>query len=178
TSRSGAHIRERIMPRSCECGQRGRQGEVCVIVVRGGPSTEVAARGAAAPRSPATPDWALAISQPAEAGFAASGASPQPRLQSAGARWRAFAMLRREMQSPRHCRLPTGGRVRVAIVTTNGIDPVYKHWPEYILGRFLVARGHAVTIYKYEPAGSPPRETIDGIAVRQIERGGLFSRAV
>src|SRR4051794_13412005 len=76
------------------------------------------------------------------------------------------------------CRLPTGGRVRVAIVTTNGIDPAYKNWPEYILGRFLVARGHAVTIYKYEPAGSPPRETIDGIAVRQIERGGLLSRAV
>jgi glycosyltransferase involved in cell wall biosynthesis len=68
--------------------------------------------------------------------------------------------------------------VRVAIVTTNGIDPVFKNWPEYILGRFLVARGHAVTIYKYEPAGSPPRETIDGIAVRQIERGGLLSRAI
>ena len=60
--------------------------------------------------------------------------------------------------------------MRVAFVTTSGINPLFKNWPEYILGRYLVARGHAVTIYKYEPAGSTPRETIDGIAVRHVER--------
>lgn len=63
--------------------------------------------------------------------------------------------------------------MRVAFVTTSGINPLFKNWPEYILGRYLVARGHEVTIYKYEPAGSPRRETIDGIAVRQVERGRL-----
>jgi glycosyltransferase involved in cell wall biosynthesis len=61
--------------------------------------------------------------------------------------------------------------MRIAFVTTSGINPLFKNWPEYILARYLVARGHQVTIYKYEPAGSPAREMIDGIAVRQIERG-------
>jgi glycosyltransferase involved in cell wall biosynthesis len=61
--------------------------------------------------------------------------------------------------------------MRVAFVTTSGINPLFKNWPEYILGRYLVARGHEVTIYRYEPIGSPRRETIDGIAVRQVERG-------
>ncbi len=61
--------------------------------------------------------------------------------------------------------------MRVAFVTTSGINPLFKNWPEYILGRYLVARGHEVTIYKYAPAGSPARETIDGIAVRQVELG-------
>lgn len=61
--------------------------------------------------------------------------------------------------------------MRVAFVTTSGINPLFKNWPEYILARYLVARGHQVTIYKYEPAGSPAREVIDGIEVRQVERG-------
>ena len=66
---------------------------------------------------------------------------------------------------------PRGGGMRIAFVTTSGINPLFKNWPEYILGRYLVARGHRVTIYKYEPTGSPAREEIDGIAVRQVERG-------
>lgn len=61
--------------------------------------------------------------------------------------------------------------MRIAFVTTNGINPLFKNWPEYILARFLVARGHEVTIYKYEPADSPAIETIDGITVRQVQRG-------
>lgn len=61
--------------------------------------------------------------------------------------------------------------MRVAFVTTNGIDPLFKNWPEYILARFLVARGHEVTIYKYMPADGPAVETIDGITVRQVRRG-------
>jgi glycosyltransferase involved in cell wall biosynthesis len=66
--------------------------------------------------------------------------------------------------------------VRIAFVTTNGINPLFKNWPEYILARFLVARGHAVTIYNYEPADAPREETIDGIAVRRVGRGpGGFS---
>lgn len=63
--------------------------------------------------------------------------------------------------------------MRVAMVTTTGINPLFKNWPEYLLGRCLVARGHAVTIYKYEPSGSPARETIDGIAVRRVRLGRL-----
>lgn len=61
--------------------------------------------------------------------------------------------------------------MRVAFVTTNGINPLFKNWPEYILARFLVAHGHEVTIYRYAPAGSPDRETIDGITVRYVPRG-------
>jgi glycosyltransferase involved in cell wall biosynthesis len=64
-----------------------------------------------------------------------------------------------------------GVAVRIAFVTTNGINPLFKNWPEYILARFLVARGHEVTIYRYEPTGSPPHEVIDGIQVRTVERG-------
>lgn len=66
--------------------------------------------------------------------------------------------------------------MRVAIVTTNGINPAFRNWPEYILGRYLVARGHTVTMYRYEPAGSPVRDTIDGIEVRSIPRGPAFRR--
>jgi glycogen(starch) synthase len=61
--------------------------------------------------------------------------------------------------------------MRVAFVTTNGINPLFKNWPEYILARFLVAHGHEVTIYRYEPAGSPECEVIDGITVRYVARG-------
>ncbi len=63
------------------------------------------------------------------------------------------------------------GPLRIAFVTTSGINPLFKNWPEYILARALVARGHQVTIYKYEPAGSPARAVIDGIEVRQVTRG-------
>ncbi len=74
---------------------------------------------------------------------------------------------------------PRGEGMRIAFVTTSGINPLFKNWPEYILARYLVARGHQVTIYKYEPAGSPAREVIDGITVRQIERGRLgFARGL
>ncbi len=70
--------------------------------------------------------------------------------------------------------------MRIALVTTNGIDPVFKNWPEYLLARFLVARGHAVTIYKYEPADGPAEEAIDGIRVCRVERGpdALFAPAL
>jgi glycosyltransferase involved in cell wall biosynthesis len=69
--------------------------------------------------------------------------------------------------------------MRIAFITTNGINPLFKNWPEYILARFLVARGHAVTLYRYEPAGSPPRETIDGIAVRSVApRGGALAASL
>lgn len=61
--------------------------------------------------------------------------------------------------------------MHIAFVTTNGINPLFKNWPEYILARFLVARGHQVTIYRYEPADAPDEETIDGIAVRLVRRG-------
>ena len=63
------------------------------------------------------------------------------------------------------------GPVRIAFVTTNGINPLFKNWPEYILARFLVARGHDVTIYRYEPVDAPDEEIIDGIAVRLVRRG-------
>ena len=68
--------------------------------------------------------------------------------------------------------------MRVAIVTTNGIHPVFKNWPEYLLARCLVGRGHAATIYRYEPADSPERETIDGLEVRRVPPGGLSGAAL
>lgn len=68
--------------------------------------------------------------------------------------------------------------MRIAIVTTNGINPEFKNWPEYIVGRYLVARGHRVTLYRYEPAGSAACETIDGVEVRFIPRGPAFRRAL
>ena len=61
--------------------------------------------------------------------------------------------------------------MRIALVTTNGINPLFKNWPEYILARFRVARGHDVTIYRHEPVDAPAAETIDGIAVRRVGRG-------
>ncbi|HEX5506254.1 MAG TPA: glycosyltransferase family 4 protein [Thermomicrobiales bacterium] len=65
--------------------------------------------------------------------------------------------------------------MRVAIVTTSGIDPLYRNWPEYALARGLVARGHEVAIYRYEPADSPPCATIDGIRVHTVRPGPLGS---
>lgn len=59
--------------------------------------------------------------------------------------------------------------MHIAFVTTNGINPLFKNWPEYILGRYLVARGHQVTLYRYAPADSPAEEVIDGITVRLLD---------
>lgn len=62
--------------------------------------------------------------------------------------------------------------MRVAIVTTAGVARGFRQWPEAILGRALVARGHAVAAFTLLEEGSDitgqPRENVDGIEVRRV----------
>src|SRR6188768_3103459 len=62
--------------------------------------------------------------------------------------------------------------MRVAIVTTAGVTRQFRQWPEAILGRALVARGHDVAAFTLLEEGSEitgqRREEVDGIAVRRI----------
>ncbi len=63
--------------------------------------------------------------------------------------------------------------MRVAIVTTNGVTRQFRQWPEVILGRALVARGHQVAAFTIREEGSDitgqSRETVDGIEVHRFE---------
>jgi glycosyltransferase involved in cell wall biosynthesis len=63
--------------------------------------------------------------------------------------------------------------VRVAIVTTAGVTRQFRQWPEAILGRALVARGHQVAAFTIREEGSDitgaEREDVDGIAVRRLK---------
>jgi glycogen(starch) synthase len=62
--------------------------------------------------------------------------------------------------------------VRVAIVTTAGVTRQFRQWPEAILGRALVARGHRVAAFTLLEEGSDitgqPREDVDGITVQRV----------
>jgi glycogen(starch) synthase len=62
--------------------------------------------------------------------------------------------------------------VRVAIVTTAGVTRQFRQWPEAILGRALVARGHRVAAFTILEEGSEitgqEREDVDGINVRRL----------
>ena len=63
--------------------------------------------------------------------------------------------------------------MRVAIVTTAGVTRQFRQWPEAILGRALVARGHQVAAFTIREEGSDitgaEREDVDGIAVRRLK---------
>jgi glycogen synthase len=63
--------------------------------------------------------------------------------------------------------------MRIALVTTGGVTTFFKDWPEYLLGRALVERGHEVICYTYREPGSPflsnREENIDGIHVHRAE---------
>lgn len=62
--------------------------------------------------------------------------------------------------------------MRVAIVTTAGVTRQFRQWPEAILGRALVARGHRVAAFTLLEEGSDitgqAREEVDGIAVQRL----------
>ncbi len=71
--------------------------------------------------------------------------------------------------------------MRVALVTTGGVTSFFKDWPEYLLGRALVERGHDVVCYTYREPGSAflsnRQEEIDGIRVHRARYNRLwFSR--
>ncbi|MCL5256391.1 MAG: glycosyltransferase family 4 protein [Chloroflexi bacterium] len=61
--------------------------------------------------------------------------------------------------------------MRIALVTTGGVTSFFKDWPEYLLGRALVERGHDVICYTYREPGSAllsnRQENIDGIRVHR-----------
>lgn len=62
--------------------------------------------------------------------------------------------------------------MRVAIITTAGVTRQFRQWPEAILGRALVARGHEVKAFTLREKGSEitgeRREDVDGIDVRRV----------
>src|SRR6476659_6476641 len=62
--------------------------------------------------------------------------------------------------------------MRIAIVTTAGVTRQFRQWPEAILGRALVARGHRVAAFTMLEEGSDitghAREDVDGIAVTRV----------
>lgn len=62
--------------------------------------------------------------------------------------------------------------MRVAIVTTTGVTRQFRQWPEAILGRALIARGHKVAAFTLHEEGSDitgqVREDVDGIAVTRV----------
>lgn len=68
--------------------------------------------------------------------------------------------------------------MRVAIVTTTGVTRQFRQWPEAVLGRALVARGHTVAAFTTLEAGSEiageRHEWVDGIEVHRFAAGKLW----
>lgn len=62
--------------------------------------------------------------------------------------------------------------MRVAIVTTAGVTRQFRQWPEAILGRALVSRGHKVAAFTLLEEGSDitgtRREDVDGIDTHRV----------
>ena len=62
--------------------------------------------------------------------------------------------------------------MRIAIVTTAGVTRQFRQWPEAILGRALVSRGHRVAAFTLLEEGSDitgqAREDVGGIAVQRV----------
>src|SRR6476646_10261393 len=63
--------------------------------------------------------------------------------------------------------------MRVAIITTAGVTHQFRQWPEAILGRALVARGHKVAAFTLLEEGSDitgeRHEDVDGIDTRRVK---------
>ncbi|MBV9788915.1 MAG: glycosyltransferase family 4 protein [Chloroflexi bacterium] len=62
--------------------------------------------------------------------------------------------------------------LRVAMVGMGGVTKQFRHWPERVIGRALVRRGHSVVNIAYHdpkhPALTSWQEEIDGIQVRRV----------
>lgn len=73
-----------------------------------------------------------------------------------------------------HAIVPTQVRapLRIAIVGMGGATRVFRHWPERVIGRALVRRGHTVVNIGYHdpriPALAATEEQVDGILVRRV----------
>lgn len=62
--------------------------------------------------------------------------------------------------------------MRVVIVGMGGVTATFRNWPERVLGRALVSRGHQVSNVAYhdlrQPALAAEREEVDGVEVRRV----------
>lgn len=68
----------------------------------------------------------------------------------------------------------------ILIVTTGGITRIYRNWPEVLLAKALVQRGHRVRALTYYDAKSDAlnvrAENIDGVTVERIPPTGWLTR--
>ncbi len=65
-----------------------------------------------------------------------------------------------------------GAKLRIAIIGMGGVTHEFRHWPERVIGRALVRRGHHVVNIAYHdpkvPALQAEQDQIDGIHVRRV----------
>lgn len=70
--------------------------------------------------------------------------------------------------------------MKILIVTTGGVTRFFRNWPEVLLAKALVKRGHQVTAFTYYDPGSDAlntrAENIDGVCVKRIAPRGWYSR--
>lgn len=70
--------------------------------------------------------------------------------------------------------------MHILIVTTGGITRVYRNWPEVLLAKALVQRGHTVRAYTYHDSNSQAlslrTENIQGVEVTRIDPKGWLTR--
>ncbi len=70
--------------------------------------------------------------------------------------------------------------MRILLVTTGGITRLFRNWPEALLAKALVQRGHRVRAFTYFDAKSDAlntrQENIEGIEVERIEPNGWLTR--
>ncbi len=70
--------------------------------------------------------------------------------------------------------------MHILIVTTGGITHLFRNWPEVLLGKALVQRGHRVRAFTYFDKNSDTlntrRENIEGIEVERIQPTGWLTR--
>lgn len=70
--------------------------------------------------------------------------------------------------------------MHILIVTTGGITRVFRNWPEVLLAKALVRRGHRVRALTYYDAKSDAlntrRENIEGVEVERLEPNGWLTR--
>lgn len=69
--------------------------------------------------------------------------------------------------------------MKVLIVTTGGVTRFFRNWPEALLAKALVRRGHQVTAFTYYDARSDAlntrEENIDGVQVKRFTPRGWYS---
>jgi glycogen synthase len=70
--------------------------------------------------------------------------------------------------------------LKITLVTTGGITRFFRNWPELLLAKALVQRGHQVSAYTYWDEHSEfisdRDEEIEGVRVRRVRPSGWYSR--